>query len=295
MAVDEQPRSATEGFALDAVVDLDRYPIHRRESLAYEAVVQQARRGLGTEECAYLPAFVRPQAIEALQAEARALEPKAVYFSQEHNPYFSSLPHDLGDRDPRRVMGRKTNGLVPGEAFDRTGLIWNLCRNPTVKDFVEDCLSSGPLYVYDDPYGCLNVSIQRPGEEFAWHFDTNEFTVSILLQRPQAGGLFEFAPNIRSPEDERFGDVYDVVTGGSSRTYALDLKPGDLQLFKGRYSVHRVTQVRGALSRMIALLAYARAPGMYATPERSKQIWGKVHPDQVAAAKRKRRADALLD
>ncbi len=295
MSVIEGAGAARFSFSLEEVVDLDRYPLHQRGSRAYREVVEQAKRGLVTEECSYLPGFLRPQAIAAMQAEACSLEDRAVYFSQAHNPYFSVPPADLGDRDPRGVMGRKTNGLVPGEAFDRTGLIWNLCRSSAVKNFVEDCLTVGPLYFYQDPYGCLNVSIQNEGEEFAWHFDTNEFTVSLLLQQPDAGGLFEFAPNIRTPEDECFQDVFEVVSGSSGRSYALDLRPGDLQLFKGRYSVHRVTPVEGKVPRLIALLAYSREAGMYASPERSMQIWGKVHPDQIAAASNRRRADALID
>jgi hypothetical protein len=242
-----------------------------------------------------LPDFVLPAAVQVMQDEAEALGPSAVYFSEEHNPYFSAVPEEAPEWDPRRKMGRKTNGLVPGEAFPRDGLIWQLCRSEVVKRFVEDCLDVRPLYFYDDPYGCLNVSLQSAGQEFAWHFDTNEFTVSVLLQRPEAGGLFEFAPNIRTPESECYEQVAEVVNGNSARVVSLDLKPGDMQLFKGRYSVHRVTPVSGPIPRQIALLAYAREPGMYATPERSKQIWGKVHPDQIAAANRRRRADALLD
>jgi len=89
--------------------------------------------------------------------------------------------------------------------------------------------------------------------------------------------------------------VAEVMSGESSKVVPLGLRAGDLQLCKGRYSVHRVTPVQGSVDRLIALFAYAREPGMYATPERSMQIWGKTHPDQIAAANRRRRADALLD
>ena len=286
-----------QGKTLDLrqAVDLDRYPIHRRGSPEYLAMVELARRGLGTEECAYLPDFLRDEAVATMREEAEALAPSAVYFAEEHNPYFSTVPASLPDWDPRCRLGRKTNGLVPGEAFDRDRLIWRMCRSEEMKGFVEDCLGLSPLYFYDDPYGCLNLSIQSDGQEFAWHFDTNEFTVSILLQRPETGGVFEFAPNVRTPTDERYEDVAEAISGQSEQVVALDLKPGDLQLFKGRYSVHRVTPVQGNSPRMIALFAYAREPGMYATPERSLQIWGKVHPDQIAAADRRRRADSLLD
>ena len=282
-------------FELDKLIDLDRYPIHARGSDAYNDTVRLARKGLVTEECAYLPEFARADAVARMQAEAESLVPKAVYFSQKHNPYFSKVPDNPAPGDPRAVLGQKTNGLVPGEAFPRDGLIWNLCRHPAVKDFVEDCMGAGPLYFYDDPYGCLNVSVQRDGEEFAWHFDTNEFTVSIQLQKPVAGGVFEFAPNIRTPESECFGDVAAVIQGDRAKVIPLDLRPGDMQLFKGRYSVHRVTPVQGPVPRLIALLAYARAPEMYATPERSQQIWGMVHPKQIEAARQHRRADTLTD
>ena len=282
-------------FQLSDLIDLERYPIHQRGSDAYKATVAEARKGLGTEECAYLPDFLKPQAIALMQAEAESLRPEAVYFSQEHNPYFSKVPSDAPDWDPRRKMGRKTNGLVPGDAFPRQGLIWNLCRSDAVKNFVEDCLDVRPLYFYEDPYGCLNVSVQVEGEEFAWHFDTNEFTVSLLLQKPERGGVFEFAPNIRTPENECYRDVANVVDGDRSKVIALDLRPGDLQIFKGRYSIHRVTPVEGDTARLIALFAYAKAPDMYATPERSQQIWGRVHPDQIKAAERRSRADTLVD
>jgi hypothetical protein len=43
------------------------------------------------------------------------------------------------------------------------------------------------------------------------------------------------------------------------------------------------------------VLAYNREAGVYATPERSLQAWGKIHPLQVKAERKRRRADGLLD
>lgn len=295
MAIVDARNPETPTASIWDSVDLDRYPIHRRGTPEYAEMVRLARKGLGTEECAYLPNFLRPEAVEAMRLEAESLRGRAVYFDEEHNPYFSVVPDDVPARDPRRHLGRKNNGLVPGEAFDREKLIWRLCRSEEMKGFVEDCLDIKPLYFYEDPYGCLNVSIQTEGQEFDWHFDTNEFTVSLLLQKPERGGVFEFAPNIRTPADECYDAVADVISGASDKVVPLDLKAGDLQLFKGRYSVHRVTPVQGSVDRLIALFAYAREPDMYASPERSQRIWGKVHPDQIAAASRRRRADTLLD
>ena len=57
--------------------------------------------------------------------------------------------------------------------------------------------------------------------------------------------MFEFVPNIRRPEAENFEHVAHVLDGGRDGVRHLDLVPGDLQLFAGRFSLHRVTQIEG--------------------------------------------------
>ena len=34
--------------------------------------------------------------------------------------------------------------------------------------------------------------------QFTWHFDTNDFAVTVLVQPADEGGIFEFVPQIRS-------------------------------------------------------------------------------------------------
>ena len=58
----------------------------------------------------------------------------------------------------------------------------------------------------------------------------------------------------------------------SSSLVRLDLRPGDLQMFKGRYTMHRLTPVRGVTSRYTAILSYARHPDVVAKVERARQL-----------------------
>ena len=95
---------------------------------------------------------------------------------------------------------------------------------------------------------------------FPWHFDGNEFTLSILVQKAEKGGLFEYAPSIRSKDNENFENVKKVLKGDRKLVKSLDLKPGDLQIFKGRFSMHRVTKIEGKISRYIALPCYVKDP-----------------------------------
>ena len=73
----------------------------------------------------------------------------------------------------------------------------------------------------------------------------------------------------------------------------LELRPGDLQLFRGRYSLHRVSTVRGERARHTAIFAYSERPGVLGSAERTRQLFGRVLPEHTAAAAV--RGDQLLD
>lgn len=98
---------------------------------------------------------------------------------------------------------------------------------------------------------------------------------------------------IRSATDERFDDVADVLAGRSAKVINLNLEPGDLQLFKGRYSLHRVAPLGGKTPRYVAIFSYVEEPDMVGAPERVRQLYGRVLPVHLERAGL--RADALID
>ena len=65
-----------------------------------------------------------------------------------------------------------------------------------------------------------------------------------------------------------------------------------MQLFKGRYSLIRVTRVQGKINRIIALPSYTLHPGMM-NPEHSIQVYGKSLPIQYE--RENVRSDNLID
>ena len=66
-----------------------------------------------------------------------------------------------------------------------------------------------------------------------------------------------------------------------------------MQLFKGRYSLHRVTRVQGKINRIIALPIYTTHPGMMSRPEHSIQVYGELLPIQYE--RENIRSDNLID
>jgi hypothetical protein len=116
------------------------------------------------------------------------------------------------------------------------------------------------------------------GNYFPWHFDGNDFTVSILVSECETGGVFEYCPGIRSADSENFNAVSDVLHGERTRVTELPLRKGDLQLFKGRYSLHRVTRVSGKRPRIIALPTYVTDPYFVNKPMHSEMLYGRSLP-----------------
>jgi hypothetical protein len=159
--------------------------------------------------------------------------------------------------------------------------------------FVSDSLGVFPLYKWADPLGKNPYSVMHTNHYFPWHFDGNEFTLSVLVQKAEKGGLFEYAPSIRSKDNENFENVKKVLKGDRKLVKSLDLKPGDLQIFKGRFSMHRVTKIEGKTSRYIALPCYVKDPYRVNKPEHSKQVYGKVLP--IHFERENLEADGLID
>ncbi len=93
--------------------------------------------------------------------------------------------------------------------------------------------------------------------------------------------------------NSKFDEVKKVLDGDRTRVRKLKLEPGDLQIFKGRFTMHRVTRVKGTKPRYLCIPAYVLDPWRVNTPEHSKAIYGKVLPIHIE--RNQARADGLAD
>ncbi|WP_054813191.1 HalD/BesD family halogenase [Nocardia arizonensis] len=280
---------------LDEIVDTARYPLADIEGDGRGAVVARARAELAESGCTVLREFIRPALVDSLRAQGEAIAPHAYYEVQRVNAYNIPLDAELPQDHPGRIVLERGNAFVPRDRIPADALIHRLYTSAEFQRFVADCFGLGELHEFADPLAGLCLNVVAPGMSHPWHFDTNEFTVSMLTQPAESGGVFEFCPNIRSPHAENLDDVRDVLTGAADRLVRrLELRPGDLQLFQGRFSLHRVSPVTGAVQRHSAIFAYTDRPGVIGTVERTRQLFGRVLPDHLAAADAVR-GDRLLD
>jgi hypothetical protein len=190
---------------------------------------------------------------------------------------------------------QRGNAFVARDQIDREAIIHRLYTSDLFQHFVATCFGKPRLYELEDDLSALVLNVIRPGLEHPWHFDTNEFTVSMLTQEADEGGVFEYCPNIRSATSENLDDVAAVLAGQAGHlVHRLTLRPGDLQLFKGRYALHRVSPVGGKRERHTAIFAYSEQPGVIGSVARTRQLFGRVLPQHLEAEKRVR-VDQLLD
>jgi hypothetical protein len=286
----------SEARVVEQVVNTARYPVAEPTSVKWKSVVARTRLELQHIGCSVLPDFIQPARRDALRQECAAIAPHAYYDVETVNVYNIATDSSLPEDHPGRITMRRGNAFVPRDRIPPDLIIHQLYANELFQHFVASCFELAALYELADPLSGLCLNVVNPGMAHPWHFDTNEFTVSMLTQESQAGGVFEYCPNIRSVRAENLDDVRAVLTGrGTQHIHRLSLRPGDLQLFKGRYSLHRVSEVRGTTARHSAIFAYSERPGVIGNVARTRQLFGRVLPEHLAAEGRAVRVDQLLD
>ncbi|MCT2581505.1 HalD/BesD family halogenase [Actinophytocola gossypii] len=275
------------------MVDTDRYPISDPDGPAWRAVVDATRAELAEHGCSVLPDFVRPEPRAVLEEECARIAPLAHTDVELVNAYNIALDTPLPDGHPGRVVMERGNAFVARDHIPADAVVQRLYTSPVFQRFVADCFALPELHELADPLSGLCLNVIAPGRAHPWHFDTNEFTVSMLTQRADEGGVFEYCPNIRSADDEHLDDVAAVLAGdGGHLVRRLELRPGDLQLFRGRFALHRVSTVRGERARHTAIFAYSERPGVLGSAERTRQLFGRTLPVHTEA---RVRGDQLLD
>ena len=233
--------------------------------------------------------------LDALRQEALERAAAAYYSpNKECNVYLGEGDPDLPSRHPRNRFMPRTNGFVTADAFGEDTSSHRLYHWAPLGRFLADCLGKEQLFIYEDPVSNMIVNVCQPGQQFNWHYDTNEFTITMLLHGATSGGRFEYVPNLRSPHDECYDDVARLLDGDRNGVRQLTLNAGDLQFFLGRFSLHQVTPNNGDTNRLLLIMSFAEEPGMIGSSYRVKDLYGKT-TDAHATAEHLARTDQLLD
>ncbi len=261
----------------EELIDGRRYPLRELAAPVMQAEVSAARADLARRGMAVLPGFLRGDALAGLTRECDALASSGHFSEVQGTPYIDVPDLSLPEGHPRRTLGRTALTAVAYDRFPAGSGLRALYEWDPLLEFVRVLLGREQLFRYADPLGALNLAVMREGDELAWHFDQTDFVVSIAIQSSEAGGEFEVAPWIRTASDERYDAVRKVQAGApDAGVSVVPMTPGTLMLFEGRRSIHRVSPIRGARPRHVALLAYDTRPGTDSSPLLKRVRYGRL-------------------
>jgi hypothetical protein len=261
-------------FEPSQLIDLARFPVEDIESLESKAVIERFAAAFRDTGLCRFEGFLRPAAIEMLCAEANSLAAGANYALKACNPYFTRKNPELPDDDARNIMTPRCLGMVAGDLIPTESGLQRLYRWAPLHRFLSAILGQGQVHVLADRYQCLNISVMPEGPGHNWHFDDPDFVVTLMLQKPEGGGDFECVPGLRSPENENYAGVRDVLLGAREKVNVVPFQPGTLMIFRGRYSMHRVSPVTGDRLRLIAVLSYSTQPRYLGSDLANRLVYG---------------------
>lgn len=255
---------------LAKLLNLSQHPIHDT------AFVTQCQHALNADGVLQLRNFLTDDAIDSIRQDGEQNAHLAYFNNSSHNVYLSANDSDFAADHPRNRYVSSSKGCITTDQIPKTSALHTLYNNTTFKQFLCAVLNETGLYEYDDPLSSINLHYAADGQELGWHFDNSSFAITLLIQKPEHGGVFEYVKDARSAEasDMNF-DLVDKVLDGQSTVNTLDINPGDLVLFRGRNAMHRVTPTKGGTTRMLAVLAYNTEPGISLSASARDTFYGR--------------------
>ena len=178
------------------LVNINDYPIHK-DGEKRDAVLKTVRENLALDGCAVLKNFLTADGIAALTKEADAVAATAHRSYNRTNVYFTADDQTLPANDPRRRIYDRSNAFIPADNFRTDGALRTIHDYDGFDRFIQDCFQEDAFYRYADPLADVIINMAVEGNGFPWHFDTNNFTVTLAIQNADGGGAFEYAPGIR--------------------------------------------------------------------------------------------------
>ena len=248
-----------------------RHPIHEAEFR------HRCRNELETEGVLVLRDFFTDEVIQQAAEESAALEASAFYSNAVHNVYLTATDPELTGTHPfnRPVVSNK--GLIADDLIATNSPLREIYADPRFRAFLGFVLGLESLYPYPDELSTIVISVASEGMELGWHFDTSASSVTMLLQSPDGGGVFEYVPEVRDADagDMGFARVKRVLDGREP-VRTLDFSPGDLVVFRGRNALHRVTTVDGSTTRSVVILAFNERPDASMSQEALRTFFGRT-------------------
>jgi hypothetical protein len=222
--------------------------------------------------------FLLSDSIRSILEEAIQQERLAYYCVNEHNVYLEPFDDNYHKSHPRNRTVVSSKGCITDDQVPKGSALRALYDSKDFKEFLCSVLNEESLYKYDDNLSSINIHYAKTGQELGWHFDNSSFAITLLIQKPEAGGEFEYIRDFRNSKnnDNNYDQVLDLISG-QCKPKKLAMENGSLVLFRGKDAIHRVTPTVGDRTRILSVLAYNSKPNVKLSETARMTFFGKLN------------------
>ncbi|WP_158970378.1 HalD/BesD family halogenase [Chachezhania sediminis] len=261
---------------MDHILDLDRYPLDKPGTNAWNDLVQRCREDMARGGMFNLEGFMRPEALERAMAEIEpVMDTLSFVHKRHHNCYFRDHVDGLSPDHPALQKVDTINHTVCWDQIPMSVPAW-VYEWPQFAVFLAATLDKKNLFTMRDPLARMNIMKYGDGEALNWHFDRSEFTTTLLLQEPSGGGRSEYRSNLRTDDDPNYDGVAAALEGRDPDLKSFDMTAGTLNVFRGKNTLHRVTKCTGPQARYIAVFSYYERPAVTFSKEEQMGFYGRA-------------------
>ena len=238
--------------SLNQIVNLDLHPINQSEKY-----LKVCKNKLRKESVLQLNNFLSSKSLNDIQKEANDLHSKAFYCSQNHTILLTKKKINIKNYDPCNIEVKSDKGCVPHDLIPSNSNLRTLYNSNDFIKFVESILDLKKIYPYADTLSSINYNYYEKNQQLGWHFDNASFAITLMIQSPDSGGVFQYINKGRD-FNKNFIDkkLIKSVLKNNYPVNNLSVQPGALILFYGRNYLHRVTPVTSVKSRILVTLNY---------------------------------------
>jgi len=257
-------------------LDLDRYPLDRPDTPAWQALMDRCRADLARDGMFNLTDLMDASvANAAAQALAEKFDTQSFRHEREHNIYFLKSIPGLPADHPALTRFHTSNNTLCEDQLAGTPMHALYYWEPLAR-FLAATMDKPALFTMSDPLAGLNTMSYQQGQALNWHFDRSEFTTTLLLQAPDEGGEFIYRTDLRSADDPNYDGVAKLLRGEDPQVRTMNVTPGTLNVFRGKNTPHRVADVKGKTERVISVFTFYERPGITFTPEERIGFYGRA-------------------
>ena len=256
---------------INTIINLEDHPIENKEYRNYCFETLRKKSVLTLEN------FLNQECLYSIQQEALSLEVKAFYCSQKHTVLLNQYDENIEKDDPLNIEVISDKGCVPHDLIEPNSQLNLLYRSSKFKNFLISVLGIKNIFPYRDTLSSINYNYYQNKQQLGWHFDNASFAITLMIQSPDKGGVFEYINKGRD-YNSNFIDkdfIYSVLNN-DVKVKQLVVNSGTLVLFYGRNYLHRVTPVESIRPRILVTLNYNQEDNVKLSENARKTFFGRI-------------------